>query len=150
MADQITSKPSTALVLGGGGARAAYQVGVLKGLAEILPRKKAAYFPIISGTSAGSINAAALAADADNFHQGVAKLIDVWSNFEPHQVFRTAPWGLMSRVARWGWTSIGLGNPEKGPHSLLDNAPLRDLLNNRIDFSRIHLRLPRGICPHFR
>ncbi|HAY46106.1 MAG TPA: Patatin [Gammaproteobacteria bacterium] len=142
--DQVSSKPSTALVLGGGGARAAYQVGVLKGLAEILPRKKGTYFPIISGTSAGSINAAALAADADNFHQGVAKLIDVWSNFEPHHVFRTASWGLMSRVARWGWTSVGFGNPEKGPHSLLDNAPLRDLLSNRIDFSRIQSQVDAG------
>jgi NTE family protein len=142
--DHNTSNPSTALVLSGGGARAAYQVGVLKGLAEILPRKKGAYFPIISGTSAGSINAAALAADADNFHQGVAKLIDVWSNFEPHHVFQTKPWGLMSRVARWGWASIGIGDPKNGPQSLLDNAPLRDLLSDRIDFDQIQSQVAKG------
>ena len=134
----------TGLVLGGGGARAAYQVGVLKGLAEILPRKKGTYFPVISGTSAGSINAAALAVDADNFHEAVGKLVDVWSNFEPHQVFRVDPKSLISRVARWGWTSIGPGNPASGPHSLLDNTPLRELLARHIDFSRIPEAIASG------
>ena len=144
MINRNTAKPSTGLILGGGGARAAYQVGVLKGLAKMLPRKKGPYFPIISGTSAGSINAAVLAADADNFHQGVAKLVDVWSNFEPQHVFRTKPWNLTSRVMRWAWNSIGAGDPDKGPHSLLDNSPLRELLSNRIDFDRISTQVSQG------
>ncbi|MBT5031830.1 MAG: patatin-like phospholipase family protein [Proteobacteria bacterium] len=144
MIDLNTVNPPTALILGGGGARAAYQVGVLKGLAKMLPRKKGAYFPIISGTSAGSINAAVLAADADNFHQGVDKLVDVWSNFEPQHVFRTKPWNLASRVMRWGWSSMVAGDPEKGPHSLLDNSPLRELLSKRIDFDRISTQVSQG------
>ncbi|HNI37613.1 MAG TPA: patatin-like phospholipase family protein, partial [Pseudomonadales bacterium] len=62
----------TALVLSGGGARAAYQVGVMKAIAEILPSNCANPFPIICGTSAGAINAAMLAAQSDHFAQGVS------------------------------------------------------------------------------
>ncbi|MBL4671062.1 MAG: patatin-like phospholipase family protein, partial [Arenicella sp.] len=72
----------SALLLGGGGARAAYQVGVLKAIAEILPEGCHNPFPIICGTSAGSINTVALASNASNFHQGVDQIAQVWSNFE--------------------------------------------------------------------
>jgi NTE family protein len=85
-------KKKTGLILTGGGARAAYQIGVLQAISEILweegwpPARNP--FQIICGTSAGAINATALACRADNFGEGVQKLLDVWSNFEANQVYR--------------------------------------------------------------
>ena len=61
----------TGLILTGGGARAAYQVGVLKAIAEFLPRRSHIPFPVVCGTSAGSLNAATLAINARNFSMGV-------------------------------------------------------------------------------
>lgn len=126
-----------ALLLGGGGARAAYQVGVLKALAEIVPRDDKNPFPILCGTSAGSINTVALASNASNFHIGVAKLVGVWSQFKLHQVFRVDGWSLSKRMAKWVWSHFGFGRWHKGPPSLLDNAPLRELLNKYISFEKI-------------
>jgi NTE family protein len=87
--DRNARHPGIALVLQGGGARAAYQVGVLKALSEILGHPVENPFPIITGTSAGAINAAMLAVHADNFAHGVEMLVNVWSNFAPSQVYRT-------------------------------------------------------------
>ena len=75
------------LVLAGGGARAAYQVGVLQALKEMLPDPAANPFPIIAGTSAGAVNAGALACHADDFGRAVDNPLDVWRNFEPRQTF---------------------------------------------------------------
>ena len=77
------------LVLPGGGARAAYQVGVLKAIAEMIPRGSTSPFPIISGTSAGAINSAVLASNADNYRLAVAQMARVWRNFRAHHVYRT-------------------------------------------------------------
>jgi len=71
----------TGLVLAGGGARAAYQVGVLKAIKEMLPDPKVNPFPIISGTSAGAVNAGSLAVYADDFGKSVDYLLEVWRNF---------------------------------------------------------------------
>ena len=88
MSDNKTNVNSrTALLLSGGGARAAYQVGVLKAIAELVPEGSANPFPIICGTSAGSINTVAMASNASNFHLGVNRIIEVWSNFQLSQVF---------------------------------------------------------------
>ena len=81
--------PGIALVLQGGGARAAYQAGVLKAISEILGHPEENPFPIITGTSAGAINAAVLAVNADNFARGVKTLLEVWENFSPDKVYRT-------------------------------------------------------------
>ncbi|MEZ5540128.1 MAG: patatin-like phospholipase family protein [Pseudomonadales bacterium] len=75
-----------ALVLSGGGARAAYQVGVMKAIGEILPANCANPFPIICGTSAGAINAAMLATQADHFTQGVKQLEQVWRSLHAEKV----------------------------------------------------------------
>ena len=69
------------LVLPGGGARGAYQVGVLKAISEILPDSSKNPFPILSGTSVGAINIALLAAESDSFHNGVSKLSNMWGGF---------------------------------------------------------------------
>ena len=88
MADnQKKSKFKTALILSGGGARAAYQVGALKAISELIPEGSENPFPILCGTSAGSINAIGLASNASNFHHAVARVLQVWSNFELKHVF---------------------------------------------------------------
>jgi len=126
----------TALLLGGGGARAAYQVGVLKAIAEIVPQGSPNPFPIICGTSAGSINAAALASNAADFHQGVKKIHQVWSNFKPWHVFESDGKSLSKRMLGWFWSNIRQRGGQ-GPDSLLDNSPLRKLLTENIHFERI-------------
>ena len=97
-----TSK--TGLVLTGGGARAAYQVGVLQAVAQIRRDSGAPPgnpFPVIAGTSAGAINAAALACRADTFDHAVAGLVDVWRNFRAEQVYRSDSFGVIRTGARW-------------------------------------------------
>lgn len=134
----------TALILGGGGARAAYQVGVLKALAEIIPPTRDNPFPIICGTSAGSINTVALASNASDFHLGVKRINEVWANFELHHVFYADAKHLLKRISHWAWTNLGPGTWHKGPSSILDNQPLRKLLANYIDFSKIDTAIENG------
>ncbi|MEM9383588.1 MAG: patatin-like phospholipase family protein [Pseudomonadota bacterium] len=125
----------TALVLPGGGARGAYQAGVLRGVAEILDAKRCP-FPIITGTSAGAINAVSLACSALDFRHGVARLSGVWRHFTVDKVFRCDWTGAAGNLARWGWSLArgGLGNV---PVSLLDNTPLRELLETHLRMARI-------------
>ena len=133
-----------ALVLSGGGARAAYQVGVLRAVSELLPAKQRNPFPILCGTSAGSLNAVALACAAEDFGGGIAKLDQVWGNFRAGQVYRADPLGICLSGARWlsslmfGW----LGRHP--PQSLLDNAPLRTLLGEALEFERIGKAIDAG------
>src|SRR3979409_1324573 len=94
-------KSKAGLVLTGGGARAAYQVGVLKAVRELLPLPDKNPFPIVCGTSAGAINAATLAVFADNFDAAVGRLLEVWENFHVHHVYRTDPIGIVRVGLRW-------------------------------------------------
>ena len=97
----IADKPKVGLILAGGGARAAYQVGVLKAVAEMLPPDCPNPFPILSGTSAGAINATTLAIYATRFHEGVRRLVHVWQNFHVDQVFRADVPGVLANGLRW-------------------------------------------------
>jgi len=139
-----TNKLRSALILGGGGARAAYQVGVLKGIAELKPEDCDNPFQIICGTSAGSINTIALASNASNFQQGVNRISQVWSNFELHHVFYSDAKNLFKRIVTWAWCNLGPGTWHKGPSSLLDNQPLRELLNEHISFEKIEKSIQNG------
>lgn len=133
----MTRRGQTALVMTGGGARAAYQVGVLQAVRDILPDDRRNPFPILCGTSAGAINVAALACGAQNFRAAVDDLVDVWWNFRSSQVYRTDAPGLAWAGCRW-MTALALGwLANINPKSLLDNRPLAELLNSRLDFSRI-------------
>jgi len=138
------ARPKVALILTGGGARAAYQVGVLRALAEIIPEAAGNPFPIICGTSAGAINAAALAADAADFRRAVRRLMYVWKHFQVRDVYRADPWGAFYNSARWilGVATGGLAT--RGPVSLLDNSPLGDLLRRYLDFSAIQRSIDDG------
>ena len=134
----------TALVMPGGGARGAFQVGVMKAIAEILPRGCQNPFPIISGTSAGAINSVVLASKSKRFHIAVAELAHVWSNFESHQVFRDDSLTMLKSSLHW-MASIILGGALVGtPRSLLNNSPLRRLLDSNIRFPLIERAIRDG------
>ncbi|MCH8248067.1 MAG: patatin-like phospholipase family protein [Proteobacteria bacterium] len=133
-----------ALVLPGGGARGAFQVGVLKALAEILPKKSANPFSVISGTSAGAINSVVLAARAQHFRSAIAELEQVWAHFRCHQVYKTDHLTMLKSSVHW-LLSIVLGGWLVGtPKSLLDNAPLRELLSRNVHFPRIRVAIENG------
>lgn len=134
----------TGLVLPGGGARGAFQVGVLKALAELLPSRAMNPFPVISGTSAGAINSVVLASKARHYRLAVAELENVWGNFYSGQVFRTDSWTMLRSSLHW-LTAIVSGGLIVGlPASLLDNAPLRALLSRNIRFPRIQASIENG------
>ena len=124
-----THSPRTALILGGGGARAAYQVGVLRAVRELLPDPARNPFPLLCGTSAGAINAAMLAVRARDFSSGVDALVEFWSGIHAGDVYRADHLGIAAAGARW--------LIRRNPPSLLDNAPLRHLLEQAVDFDQI-------------
>ena len=138
------NQPRPGLILTGGGARAAYQVGVLRALSELLPADVRTPFPIICGTSAGAINAAVLAVDAGDFRRGVRRLMTVWKNFRAHHVYRADPWGAISNSARWILTVLTGGAFSRRPVSLLDNSPLAALLGRHLDFAAIQRSIDAG------
>lgn len=128
-----------ALVLSGGGARGAYQVGVLKALGEITDEMKIKNpFKIFTGVSAGSINASFLAAGADRFYEQTQSLEKLWSNLTMEQVFRTDILSLGGIGFKW-MTELSMGGLSAGnkKRSLLDTAPLRELIERTLDSERI-------------
>jgi NTE family protein len=133
----------TALVLAGGGARAAYQVGVLKALAETWPEHRAPW-DIIVGTSAGAVCAAVLAHHADDWREGVRRLEEVWANFTVSQVFDTSIAAMLGAGARWVSSALSGGRLAEAPPALLDNRPLRRLLETRIDWEGIRGHIAAG------
>ena len=135
-------EPKIGLVLTGGGARAAYQVGVLRAVARLLSPHAPSPFPIICGTSAGAINAAALAAGAEDFRGTVQRLSRVWKEFRTHHVYRSDVLGVMSTGARW-LASLTIGG-RGTPTSLLDNTPLARLLIANLDFTGIQRGIDAG------
>ena len=139
------ARPKVGLVLPGGGARAAYQVGVLKGLAELLPQDAPTPFPVISGTSAGAINAALIACHGQNFRAGIAYLDHVWREISSEKVFKTGVGTAVKTSARWLFTLLSGGMDRHNPISLLDNAPLRDLLREHIQFERLEECIDAGV-----
>jgi len=133
-----------ALVLPGGGARGAFQVGVLKALAELLPKDSPNPFSVLSGTSAGAITSVVLASKARRFRLAVVELERVWGNFRSHQVYRTDNATMLKSSLHW-LASIVLGGFLVGtPKSLLDNAPLRALLSRNVRFPRIQNAIENG------
>lgn len=125
-----------ALLLTGGGARAAYQIGVLKAIATRLPRKEKSPFKVICGTSAGAINAVSLACYASCFHLGVKKTEWVWKNFRTDQVYVSSWRGVFSHLAL-NYLSKFSKKGKNRATSLFDNRPLKELLQEVVDFKRI-------------
>ena len=126
-----------ALVLTGGGARAAYQVGVLSAIAKFIPRNHGIPFPILSGTSAGAINTTALGCYASCFHLGVKKLEWIWKNLDTAKIYHNDTKGVFGHIGKGMLASFQADYANKSPRSLLNNAPLRSLLNSVMNFKRI-------------
>jgi NTE family protein len=143
---------ATGLVLTGGGARAAYQVGVLQALRLILDTEGVAPqrspFGVVCGTSAGAINATALACRADHFDEALDKLSQVWENFSAEQVYQSDVLSVLRTGTRWltmltaGWAFRR--SRKLKPRSLFDNTPLVNLLHNMIDLPRLERALESG------
>lgn len=119
------ARRKTAVILSGGGARAAYQVGVLKAVAELLPDRRTNPFPILCGTSAGAWNAVAMAAAAADFGAGVARLASLWAGLQAGDIYRSGRLGLAGTAA-----GLAFG---RAPRGLLDTAPLRRMLEALFD-----------------
>ncbi|MEN3297263.1 MAG: hypothetical protein V7642_6516 [Burkholderiales bacterium] len=148
----MADKKKTGLVLTGGGARAAYQLGVLQGVSSILQdagwKPERNPYDIICGTSAGAINATALACHADNFDEGLQMVLRIWQHFTAEQVYRADSLGMLRSGAKWlsllsfGWLlRKWLPSP---PNALLDNTPLVTLLNRMLNFPRLDAALSTG------
>lgn len=130
----------TGLLLSGGGARAAYQVGVLEAVAEI--RRASGQqngpnpFPILAGTSAGAINVAALACHCDHFDHAVRQMVRVWRNMHTEQIYKADSLSMLRSGARWmtmlslGWAMARWSRVH--PRSLLDNSPLQALMASEL------------------
>ena len=142
MADKVLG-----LAMTGGGARGAYQAGVLKRIGEI-PRVQAHGnpFPIIGGASAGAINGTALAVGSNEFAQSTKIVADLWASLKPSDVFRCDLVSQAHNSLIWildlsfGGMMGGGGNAR----SLLDASPLRSFLKSRLDCSRIQENIRRG------
>jgi NTE family protein len=124
-------RPNLALMLSGGGARAAYQVGFLRLLAREFPD----IVPdILTGVSAGGINAAYLAARQEPFGEKVENLADIWRGIRIDHVFRVDLRDLASRGVRWGGRLLAGGKyPLRPARSMVDTAPLRELLDSMLE-----------------
>src|SRR3989440_4082689 len=136
-------RPTVGLVLTGGGARSAYQVGVLRALAELLPRARNP-FQIIVGTSAGAVAAGVLAAEAHHWRRAVAGLEQVWANFRSSQVFHVDMRHTMRAGAHWVLALVSGGLVLSPPKSMLDNTPLRELLGVHVDCAGVRRSIARG------
>lgn len=132
----------SAIFFTGGGARGAYQAGVMKALAEIHPTHEMPV-DIYSGVSAGAINAAFLAAHAD-FQHGVRKLLQVWSQINCGQVFEVGNFSLIKSVCRTSAEIIMRNTPEDG-HYLLHTEPLRELIESNINFNNVNKNIDDGL-----
>ena len=138
------AKHDTALILPGGGARAAYQVGVIKALATLHGNREYNPYRILCGTSAGAINAVALATKAENFGNAADWLESLWLNLSTDQIYRSDWLGVMSNAWRLLLSLFNSGIAVGRPVALLDNSPLHELLRKNLDFGAISENIAAG------
>jgi len=136
--------PKIGLVMMGGGARAAYQVGVLKGVGQLVKKGQPSPFHIISGISAGAINAVALASAAHNYQKAVFRLLTIWGNFHCDQIFYTNAAGIIKTGAHWLIGMMLASFAKNKPLCLLDREPLHELLSNYIHTRGIQRNIDNG------
>ena len=139
----MATRLKLAIVLSGGGARAAYQAGVLKAIAEWLPAGTPLPFTVVTGTSAGAINAAAIAAGAQDFGRAATHLRDLWSHVYARNIYRTDAMHLAGSGLRWLISFIPAWRHRR-PASLLDNAPLGRFLKRAVPFADVQTALDSG------
>jgi len=140
---QVNTK-KIGLLLSGGGARGAYQVGVLKAIATLYPRNHSIPFPVLCGTSAGAMNSTALGCYASSFHLGVKKLEWIWRNMRTNDIYRSdlshVSHHMFNNMTKWMRSDLYRNRPT----SLLDNSPLRQLINRVVPFERLERNIARG------
>lgn len=137
--------PKIALILSGGGARAAYQVGVLRAIAKMLPEQRSTPFPIICGTSAGAINATTIATHADRFRTGVCRLEYMWKNLSVQDIYKAGTLDVLKTAVHWIGSFLLGGLGKRNPRSLLDNAPLGALLHRMLRFDDMQRCINSGV-----
>jgi len=133
-----------ALVLSGGGARGAYQVGVLKAIAEWLPADAPCPFEVLVGTSAGALNAAAIGARAHSLREAVQSLEAVWANFRVEQVVQSNSFTMLRSGLHWMVSLLSAGWIAKPPRSLFDTTPLYELLTRAVPLDQIPVQIAAG------
>lgn len=143
MSNPDNEELKTALILPGGGSRASYQVGVLKAIAELIPQDDNP-FPILCGTSAGAINAVALASREEDFAESCRWLEQLWLDLRADHVYRSDWTGIAHNVWRLFMSLFNSGIAVGRPVALLDNLPLKQLLREKLDFSGIGRNLQSG------
>ena len=134
------------LVMTGGGARGAYQAGVLKRVGEIKRiQARGNPFPLIGGASAGAVNGGAVAAGCDDFSTATRVLAEMWAGLKPSDIFRCDFVSQAQNSLTW-ILDLSIGGIAGGGHarSLLDATPLRHLLNRYLDCDRIQANIKRG------
>ena len=146
-------RQSTALVMMGGGARAAYQAGVLSGIAKIAARHGLDHCPlpfgIIAGTSAGAINGAGLATGAADFRTATDTLAGLWQSLHADDVYRTDVIQMGASGARW-LSSLAFGwITHRAPRALFDNGPLGSFLTELFEPPRVQASLDSGALNAF-
>lgn len=144
LAAAAARKPRIALVLPGGGARAAYQVGVLQAIAGWCPAGTPLPFDVLCGTSAGAINAAVIAARAGNVQRAAADLAGVWGQFHVEQVFRTGTIDMMRSGLHLLFALVSGGFLLPMPRALFNNLPLRALLQRSVDLDALARAVEAG------
>ncbi|ELR63613.1 Patatin [Photobacterium marinum] len=137
-------KPKISLLLSGGGARAAYQVGVLKAISEWYPRVHHSPFTIYCGTSAGAINVTAIASYASCFRLGVKKLEWIWARLHSRRIFRASTLGMTGHLMNQWFARLQAEHHDRPPFGLLDNRPLRQLLNQVNNYERLEKQILAG------
>ncbi len=144
-AKKTSPEPQTkGLILPGGGARNAYQVGVLKAVEELLPTGAPSPFPVVTGTSAGSLNAGMIASRSGDFSDGMGRLLGMWENLHMDMVVRTDAKTATRTGARWIWSFASGGKSNSQPESLLDNTPLRSLIEHHVNLARMRQCVQAG------
>ncbi|TNC97982.1 MAG: NTE family protein [Gallionellaceae bacterium] len=135
------------LILTGGGARAAYQVGVLKAIAEFMPYRSRMPFDVVCGTSAGALNAVTLAVNARHFRKGVRYLHNIWNNAHINDIYRSDVIGVAANSGRWvmGLLLSVLGSRRYNRVSLLDNRPMRTFLERTLPCELIQQNIDDGL-----
>ncbi|MFT4713487.1 MAG: NTE family protein [Candidatus Azotimanducaceae bacterium] len=134
----------TALILSGGGARGAYQVGTLKAIAHIQPDGGANPFDIICGTSAGAINASLLACESDHYGHAINRLEALWENLQSDRIHNVGYTQLLKSTFRLFGSFFQSGISSGPSTALLDNQPLRDLLQAEVDFTKLDDHIKNG------
>lgn len=139
-----TPNARSGLVLAGGGARCAYQIGVLRALNEALGNNtKQLPFDVVTGVSAGSLNASILCAKAENFSAAIDQTSRLWQNIDTSKIYRTGQWDMIKSLQQIVISAIKMKRQHRAV-GLLDTAPLWRYVQQHIDFNSIRTNIADG------